>query len=75
MSHHTTQNLPNELLQLNITTLRLSIIDKHVLHVELNVNKVNSMTKKFWYEYRILFEHVASINSIRSIVVSGGDSM
>lgn len=62
--------IPAELSELNLQTLKLNIIDQHVLHVEIASNKVNSMTKQFWSEYRTLFHTVSTCSDIRVVVVS-----
>lgn len=69
-------SLPTELQSLNIKTCKLSVIgdDNNVLHVEIASNRVNSMTKQFWHEYRRIFETASYVSSIRCILVSGSDN-
>ena len=67
-------SLPSELSSLNISTCKLYMIGENVLHIIISSNRANSMTKKFWSEYRMIFQCVSYISSIRCILVSGSDS-
>lgn len=70
-----TTTVPDQLTKLNLQTLKLSVPVEYVLHVEISVNKINSMTAEFFNEYKLLFNTISNISSIRCIVVSSNSRL
>ncbi|XP_011370566.1 delta(3,5)-Delta(2,4)-dienoyl-CoA isomerase, mitochondrial [Pteropus vampyrus] len=60
----------------NYETLRVTVAQRHVLHVELNrPEKRNAMNKAFWREMVECFNKIAQDADCRAVVISGGGKM
>jgi delta(3,5)-delta(2,4)-dienoyl-CoA isomerase len=60
----------------NYTTLAVSRLSDHVVHVEINrPDKLNTMNLAFWAEVRAFFESIEMDGTCRCIILSGAGRM
>ncbi|XP_036131029.1 delta(3,5)-Delta(2,4)-dienoyl-CoA isomerase, mitochondrial [Molossus molossus] len=71
-----TRASPSEAPHHNYQSLRVTAVQKHILHVQLNrPEKRNAMNRAFWSEMVECFNKIAQDSDCRAVVISGAGKM
>ncbi|KAM7058837.1 delta(3,5)-Delta(2,4)-dienoyl-CoA isomerase, mitochondrial [Molossus nigricans] len=74
--NESTRASPSEAPHHNYQSLRVTAVQKHILHVQLNrPEKRNAMNRAFWSEMVECFNKIAQDSDCRAVVISGAGKM